>query len=160
RTSPSGNPRRSTVTTTAVIQPKQGIGDTIWHLPFVRAIAQMSPGGRVTFLTLPSTHARELLHAESFIERPLYFDAPLSDLGRGVHVIRLAAMLRRLRCETVWILDRTARPAFAALLAGVPKRIGFGLGRQRWFITNPGVDSALFHGHPLVWANALMAAMN
>ncbi|MEN3381162.1 MAG: hypothetical protein V7608_1206, partial [Hyphomicrobiales bacterium] len=42
---------------TAVIQVKQGIGDVIWHLPFIRAIAAATPEGAVTFLTLPSTQA-------------------------------------------------------------------------------------------------------
>ena len=45
----------------AVIQPKPGIGDVIWHLPFIRAIAAVSPGGQVTFLAPPTSGARELL---------------------------------------------------------------------------------------------------
>ena len=52
------------MTPTGIIQVKQGIGDVIWHLPFIRAIAAATPGGAVTFLTLPSTHAKELLQAE------------------------------------------------------------------------------------------------
>ena len=34
---------------TAVIQVKQGIGDAVWHLPFVRAIAGATAEGAVTF---------------------------------------------------------------------------------------------------------------
>ena len=47
------------MTDTAVIQVKPGLGDTIWHLPFVRAIAAHSPGGQVVFLSPPSSLARE-----------------------------------------------------------------------------------------------------
>ena len=49
------------VPSTAVIQVKQGIGDVIWHLPFIRAIAAATPERAVSFLTLPSTRAKDLL---------------------------------------------------------------------------------------------------
>ena len=48
---------------TVVIQSKQGIGDLTWNLSYLRAIAALSPGGKVIFLALPSTHAQELLQA-------------------------------------------------------------------------------------------------
>jgi heptosyltransferase II len=147
------------VTSTVVIQTKQGIGDVIWHLPFIRAIATASGEDAVTFLTLPSTHARDLLQAEPSVAQTLYFENRGSELERGLHILRLISMLRRLRCETVWILDRTARPAFCALMAGVRSRIGVGLGRQRFFITNGGIDPGLAHAPPIEWLSALMATM-
>lgn len=128
------------MTTTVVIESKQGIGDVVWHLPFIRAIAAVSPGGKVIFLALPSTHALELLQAEPCVERTLYFESRGSELRRVLHQAQLIAMLRRLKCDTAWFLDRTMRPAIACLLAGIPNRIGVGLGAQRWFITNPGLD--------------------
>ncbi len=148
------------MTPTVVIQTKQGIGDVIWHLPFIRSIAAVSSGGAVTFLTLPSTHARELLASEACVAETLYFEHRGSELSRGLHLIRLIALLRRLQCETVWILDRTTRPAFAAFAAGIPKRIGVGFGRQRWFITNSGIDHRHFHDMPIEWLKALMQEMN
>jgi heptosyltransferase-2 len=146
------------VTPTAVIQVKQGIGDVIWHLPFIRAIAAASPGGAVTFLTLPSSRARELLQGESCVAETLYFEHKGNELQRGLHLARLARTLRRGRFECVWILDRTIRPAIAAWLAGVPQRIGLGLGPQRLFITNPGIDQRHFHDLPIDWLRALMDA--
>ena len=148
------------MTSTVVIQPKQGIGDVIWYLPFIQAIAAAAPGGTVTFLTLPSTHAKELLEAEPCVADTLYFETRGSILKRGLNLLRLIAMLRRLKCQTIWILDRTSRPAFAALAAGIPNRIGLGLGQQRWFITNPGIDQKLRHAWPIEWLTALMEAMN
>ena len=50
--------------------------------------------------------------------------------------------------------------ALAAALAGIPERIGLGLGQQSFFITNPGIDQEHFHDHPIDWLRALMAAMN
>jgi heptosyltransferase-2 len=150
----------TSLTSTVVIQPKQGIGDVIWHLPFIQAIAAASPGGTVTFLTLPSTHAKELLAAEPCVAETLYFESRGSVSARALNLLRLTTMLRQLQCETIWILDRTSRPAFAALAAGIPNRIGLGLGRQRWFITNPGIDRKLRHAWPIEWLSALMEAMN
>jgi heptosyltransferase-2 len=147
------------VTSSAVIQVKRGIGDVIWHLAFVRAIAGASPGGKVTFLAPPSSGAKELLAAEPSIASTLYFEHAGSELQRGLNLIRLAALLRRQRFHTVWILDRTMRPALAAWLAGVPERIGLGFGGQRHFITNAAVDQAHFHDHPIDWLRALMATM-
>jgi heptosyltransferase-2 len=144
----------------AVIQAKPGIGDVVWHVPFIRAIAAISPGGCVTFLTPPTSGARELLAAEPCIAETTYFDHAGSELRRGLNLIRLAALLRRRRFRTVWILDRTLRPAIAATLASIPERIGLGLGAQRFFITNPGVDQSHFHDQPIDWLRALMAAMN
>lgn len=147
------------VTLHAVIQTKPGIGDVMWHLPFIRAIAAASPGGRVTFLAPPTSGARDLLAAEPSVAETLYFEHSGSEWRRGVNLIRLAALLRRHRFRTVWILDRTVRAAVAALLAGVPERIGVGLTRQRWLITNKGIDQSHYHDHPIDWLRALMATM-
>jgi heptosyltransferase-2 len=144
----------------AVIQAKPGIGDVIWHFPFIRAIAAAAPGGRVTFLAPPTGGARELLAAEPCVAATIYFEHSGSELRRGVNLIRLVALLRQKNFRTIWILDRTLRPAVAAWLAGIPERIGLGLGAQRFFITNPGVDASHFHDQPIDWLRALMAAMN
>jgi heptosyltransferase-2 len=67
--------------------------------------------------------------------------------------------LRRHRLQSLWILNRTIRPALAAALAGIPERIGLGLGPQSAFITNDGIGQEHFHDHPIDWLRALMAAM-
>jgi len=143
----------------AVIQVKPGIGDVIWHLPFIRAIAAVAPGERVTFLAPPSSHAKELLAAEPGVAATIYFEHSGSELRRGINLIRLVALLRRGRFRSIWILDRTNRPAVAAMLAGIPERIGLGLGPQCFFITNPGISHRHAHDHPIDWLRALMAEM-
>jgi heptosyltransferase-2 len=147
-------------TRTAVIQAKRGIGDVIWHLPFVRAIASVSAGGQVTFMAPPTSRAKDLLAAEPSVFETIYFEHAGSEFKRGVNLIRLASLLRQNRFRTVWILDRTLRPAIAAALAAVPERIGLGLGRQSLFITNSGIDQSHFHDHPIDWLRALMDEMN
>ncbi len=146
------------MTPSAIIQVKPGIGDVIWHLPFIRAIAATSPGGTVTFLAPPTSGAKELLANEPSVAATIYFEHGGSELRRGINMIRLTALLRRNRFRKIWILDRTLRPAVAARLAGIPERIGLGLGPQQMFITNPGIDRSHFHDQPIDWLKALMAA--
>jgi heptosyltransferase II len=148
------------LTTTAVIQAKRGIGDVMWHLPFIRAIAAATPEGKVTFLAPPTTHAAETLQAEACVAQVLYFQHGGSELMRAINLARLVSLLRANRFGAVWILDRTLRPAVAAWLAGIPERIGLGLGLQRLFITNPGIHRRHFHDMPTGWLKALMAARN
>jgi len=130
----------------------------MWHLAFIRAIAAATPERKVAFLAPPSTHAVDLLQAEPCISQTLYFQHGGTQWQRGINTARLAGLLRRQRFGVVWILDRTLRPAIAALLAGVPVRIGLGLGAQRLFITNPGIDHRHFHDMPTSWLTALMTA--
>jgi heptosyltransferase-2 len=143
----------------AVIQVKPGIGDVIWHLPFTRAIAAAAPDGQVTFFAPPTSAAKDLLAAEPRVGATIYFQHAGSELQRGINLIRLVTLLRRHRPQSIWILDRTIRPALAAALAGIPERIGLGLGSQSAFITNAGVGREHFHDHPIDWLRALMAAM-
>lgn len=140
----------------AVIQVKPGIGDTLWHLPFVRAIGAAAPGRKVTFLAPPSSFARELLGAELTIAEVLYFAHGGNEFARALNLLRLARLLRAHRFKRIYILDRTTRPAVAARLAGIPERIGIGLGAQRAWITNAGVDHQHFHAHPIDWLKQLM----
>lgn len=144
---------------TAVIQTKQGIGDVMWHLPFVRAIAATTPERAVLFLTLPSSFGRDLLAGESCVAETIYYENRGSELARGLHLARLIGTLRTRRLTTLWILDRSVRPAIAALAAGIPNRIGMGLGAQRYFITNPGIEPRYRPQHWIEWLKALMAAM-
>lgn len=143
----------------AVIQVKPGIGDVIWHLPFIRAIAAAAPEGQVTFFAPPTSAAKDLLAAEPHVGATVYFQHAGSELQRGLNLIRLVTLLQRHRPQSIWILDRTIRPALAAALAGIPARIGLGLGPQRAFITNAGIGQEHFHDHPIDWLRALMAAM-
>jgi len=137
------------VTSTVVIQVKRGIGDVIWHLPFIRAIAAATPEGKVTFLTPPSSRGAELLQAETCVTRTVYFEHGGSEVARAFQLATLTRMLVELHPQTVWILDKTVRPALAALLARVPQRIGMGIRRQRLLITNPGLPYSYDETYPI-----------
>jgi heptosyltransferase-2 len=81
-------------------------------------------------------------------------------LQRGTNLIRLVALLRRHRLQSIWILDRTIRPALAARLAGIPETLGLGSGRKA--LSSPMRASAknISMITPIDWLRALMEAMN
>ncbi len=147
------------VTSTVIIQAKRGIGDVIWHLPFIRAIAAATPERAVTFLTPPSSMGAELLQAEGCVARTLYFEHGGSEVARLGQLVRLTGRLRELRPQTVWILDKTVRPALAAFLARIPQRIGMGIRGQRHVITNPGLDPRYDEEYPIECLIALLEQM-
>ena len=113
----------------------------------------------LNFLAPWTSGAEGLLAAEPSVAETVYFAHAGSELRRGLNLLKLIVKLRRRRFRQIWILDRTLRPAVAAMLAGIPARIGLGLGPQRHFITNPGIDRKHFHDEPIGWLTALMAAM-
>src|SRR3974377_769236 len=127
------------------MQVKPGIGDVIWHLPFIRAIAATAPERQVTFFAPPTSAAGDLLAAEPRVAATAYFTQAGSALQRGTILFRLVALWRRQPLKSIWILDRTIWPALAAALAGIPERIGLGLGPQKLFITNRGIRGETFH---------------
>lgn len=122
---------------TLVIQPLPGIGDTIWHLPHLNAIAASAPGRAITLLTKERSRARELLAGADHVREVLYL-AP--DKGRHSGLLggwRLGEDLKERGFETAWILHPSSRYALAACRAGIPKRIGYGIGWQDALLTSP-----------------------
>ncbi len=122
---------------TLVIQPLPGIGDTIWHLPHLQAIAGTSRDRRITLLTKERSLARELLAAANHVREVLYI-APDGKTHSGpLGGWRLGADLRPYQFGQVWILHGSVRYALAAWRAGIAKRIGFGIGWQDALLTSP-----------------------
>lgn len=135
---------------TLVIQPLPGIGDMVWHLPHLEALA--GAGGAVALLTKRRSRADELFAGSRLVDRVLWLERAQSGDRPGRHdgplgAWRLAADLRPHGFERVWILHDSPRYALAALLARIPVRIGFGTGRQRRFLSDrrilPRVDRHL-----------------
>jgi heptosyltransferase-2 len=146
----------------AVVQPLPGIGDMIWHLPHIRAIAA-HVGGPITLLAKPRSLADQIFQAESTVRDVLWVDRNperrqgTHDGGRGW--MRLAASLRNRRFSAVYILHHSRTLAFLMLAAGIPARYGYGYGAQRWFLNRgPYLPGSTFPLHPFEQANAWLSA--
>jgi heptosyltransferase II len=121
----------------AVIQPLPGIGDMVWHLPHIRAIAAYVRAP-VTLITKPRSMADQLLAQDPAIADIFWID--LKPKGRrGAHdglrgFIRLVRKLRARQFGTVIMLHHSDVIAAATRFAGIPDRRGYGFGRQRLFL--------------------------
>lgn len=132
-----------------VYAPDRGIGDLMWHLPTIRAIAATAPEGKVVLVARPSSRASEVLKVEPSVERVLY--APhYKDRLKGVReALDFYRICQAEKPRAVWILEKIDRPAIAAALAGVPERRGFGLGhgQQRFLTTGPFLPKTMRPAH-------------
>lgn len=132
-----------------VYAPDRGIGDLMWHLPTIRAIAATTPEGKVVLVARPSSRAAEVLKVEPSVHRVLY--APhYKDRFKGVReTLDFYRICRAEKPRAIWILEKIDRPAIAAALAGVPERRGFGLGhgQERFLTTEPFLPKAMRPAH-------------
>jgi heptosyltransferase II len=129
----------------AVVIPHKGIGDLIWHLPYIRAIAAHSAGGQVVVIARPSSRAAELLTVEPAVSQVIEFDRrPRGDAAlRGRHdnwreQLAFVRELRALRLARIYNFSGRFRYGLLAQLAGVPERAGFGFSWGERLFLNAG----------------------
>lgn len=66
---------------TLIVQPLPGIGDMIWHLPHIHAIAATSLDFQVDILTKPRSQADRLLCADPCVRRVLWLERERDHAG-------------------------------------------------------------------------------
>lgn len=118
---------------TLVLHQFPGMGDLVWHVPYIRAIAAQSRGGRVAVLTAPSTFGRAILAGESCVSEVIDFDrrprVAEGRKGRHAGLLGLFRMGRELRpqgFDRIVIFSDHVNRALMAIVAGIPERIGYG----------------------------------
>jgi heptosyltransferase-2 len=135
----------------AVVQPLPGIGDTIWHLPHIRAIAAFT-GGPVTLVTKPRSAADQIFSAETTVSDYLWIDRnPENRRGRdeGFGALGFVGRLRARRFDRIYLLHHSKTLAVYTALAGIPERFGYGFGMQRLFLNRrPFLDAPDLRLHP------------
>jgi heptosyltransferase-2 len=124
----------------AVAQPLPGIGDMIWHLPHIRAIAD-HVGAPVTLIAKPRSAADQLFRAEPAVREVMLLDRN-PEGRRGQHdglsgMVRFIRDLRLRRFEAVYLLHHSQTLAFAAMTAGIPARFGYGFRLQHLALNRP-----------------------
>lgn len=148
-----------------VVQPLPGIGDMVWHLPHIRALARHA-GGPVTLVAKPRSRADEIFAAEDTVREIIWVDRNPKG-ATGVHdgvlgLWRLIRTLRAGRFDAAVLLHHSPSLAFATLAAGIPLRQGYGIGVQRWFLNRgPYLTAAVWRQHrPLQRATLFLQAAN
>jgi heptosyltransferase-2 len=134
----------NTMQKTLVVHHRSGIGDLVWHVPYIRAIAANSAGGKVTVLARPSCMAPDLLAGEQCVDEVIEYDRrPRNKRHRGRHdslagQFRMCRELRKRKFDRIVIFSGRARYGILALLSGIPSRLGFGFSAvQRLFLNSP-----------------------
>lgn len=133
-----------------VVQPLPGIGDMVWHLPALKAIAALQPDGRIDLLTKRRSRADALLRGQSWLRSVLWLERGDAEKHSGARgLIQLAGQLRARNYRQVWLLHPSPRYGLLALLAGIPERYGYGVGVQGWFVNRGPTLQDARHLHPL-----------
>src|SRR3984957_20896532 len=113
--------------TVAVVQPLPGIGDMIWHLPHIRAIAAYA-GEPVTLIAKPRSAADQIFTAERTVRDVFWLDRnPERRQGQhdgGIGFFRVVTALRARRFDAVYLLHHSKTIALQTMLAGIPARFG------------------------------------
>lgn len=142
-----------------VIQPLPGIGDMVWHLEHLRAIAAAAPGSRVDLLAKRRSQADRLLAAEPSVNRVLWLERDGGAHDGPLGLLRLANLLRAGAYGSLWILHGSWRYGLAACLTKIPVRIGYGRGLQRIFLNRLVLPRGAYGGaHAIERATRLLQA--
>ena len=144
-----------------VVQPLVGIGDMVWHKPWIDHLAREYD---IILATKPTLHAQHLFACTSHIADILLIERSLRG-KRGRHdgifgLLRLAMDIRSVKADKALILNHNARYGFASWLAGIAQRWGYGIGGSaRWLNAGRFLDRAARTQHPTA-KMAEFAALN
>ncbi|WAC73490.1 glycosyltransferase family 9 protein [Roseateles sp. SL47] len=118
---------------TAVLHQWVGMGDLVWHVPYLRRIAETSSEGKVSLIASPTTFARDLVGHEPWLHEVIDFDRhPRREEGRrGRHrgvagLFRMGRELRAYGFERIILLTHHTNRSVVANVAGIPQRLGYG----------------------------------
>lgn len=144
------------------MQPLPGIGDMVWHLAHIRALAEHF-GGPVTLLAKPRSLAGQLFAGEPAVRDIIWLDRnPRGRTGRhdgAPGLWRLVRTLRSGRFDRAVLLHHSHTLALTALVAGIPVRQGYGFGAQRWLLNRgPYLPETARRLHQLERATAFLQA--
>lgn len=143
----------------ALVQPRVGIGDMIWHLPHIRALSGRA--SRVTLVTRRRSLADQVVGPADGVDGILYVERGQWDAG-GRHegslgMLRLVRDLRALGCDGAILLTRSRMLTTAVWAAGIGRRHGYGIGWQRRLLRGPFLPPGEWRAHPYQQASAWLA---
>ena len=120
---------------TAVIHSYNGMGDLIWHLPYIHAIAKKTKTKKIILFSKKTTNARELLDADPYIEKIIDLDDTRGIFTNLFSLFKIKNKLKENKVEKIWIFHESIKYALAGILAGVKERLGYEYGLQKFFLS-------------------------
>ena len=133
-----------------VVQPLVGIGDMVWHKPWIDHLAAHFD---IVLACKPTAKAEVLFHGTEGIVEFLPIERSLRG-RRGRHdgplgLLRLAAAFRATGADNVLVMHHSATYGTAARLAGIANRWGYGIGRsRRWLNRGVFLGAEARYQHP------------
>ena len=115
----------------AAVYISGGIGDSVLHLGFMRALSQHLGRPLILINPLPAAVNR-LFEAQPYIERVVSIREIELGADQKERGPRLTELLRGLQLDSIWFFNFKTYAALAARKAGVPRRIGFARQHQFW----------------------------
>ena len=132
-----------------VIQPMVGIGDMVWHKPWLDAMIRER---EVILMAKPSSAAEVVMAEHEGLKVIPLHRAERGKKGRHDGVLgffRMVSAIRKVGADEVFILHRSWRYGAATWLAGIGQRSGYGLGAQARFLNRfNGLPGELEGTHP------------
>ena len=120
---------------TAVIHSYNGMGDLIWHLPYIHAVARQTKEKRVILFSKETTNADELLSADPYIEKIINLDDTRGIFTNLFSFFKISKSLKENNIEKIWIFHESIKYALASLSAGIKERLGYEYGLQKFFLS-------------------------
>jgi len=121
---------------TAVILTYPGIGDIVWHLPFLHGLAKVSKDKKIYLYTRSTTLAKEILKYDKKVAKVFYLSETRKFLNTLINFPRLVNNFKKQKFTTLWIFHRSPRYAIAGRLSKIKKIYGFGFGTQKVWLTS------------------------
>lgn len=116
---------------TLVIQPLPGIGDMIWHLPLLRAIADQAPQKKITLLCKASSQSAFLFKECEFIEEIITLPPASTSTFWA-----LVKQLKKSSFKQAWVLHHSKRYYMLTFFARIQERYGYGFRWQQMWLTD------------------------
>lgn len=129
------------------IQPRVGIGDFIFFLPFIRAIAANEKDSEIYILTKKRTAADQILIHEKNIKIIFLETAVNTKIKYNTikEFFKLKNLIKSYSFEKAFILHQSCRYALLCKLAGIKKIFGYGRNFQFLFLSPLSFNKNFFN---------------
>ncbi len=124
---------------TAIIHSYNGMGDLIWHLPYIHAIARETTEKKIILYSKNTTNAQELLCADPYIDKIINLDDTRGIFTNLISFFKILKSLKKNNVKKIWIFHESVKYAFASLSAGIKERFGYEYGLQKFFLSKRNV---------------------